>query len=116
MLPPLVTERLPLEQVFSNLISNAIKHHPRFDGKVQISCQDLGSAYEFAISDDGKCIAPEYHEKIFGIFQTLEARDRTENTGIGLAIVKKIVENQGGKIKIESIEGKGAKFSFSWNK
>ncbi|MBA2748741.1 MAG: diguanylate cyclase, partial [Tatlockia sp.] len=66
--------------------------------------------------DDGKGIAPEYHEKIFGIFQTLEARDRTENTGIGLAIVKKVVENQGGKIKIESIEGKGAKFSFSWNK
>lgn len=115
-MPTLVTERLPLEQVFSNLISNAIKHHPRFDGKVQISCQDLGSAYEFAVSDDGKGIAPEYHEKIFGIFQTLEARDRTENTGIGLAIVKKIVENQGGKIKIESIEGKGAKFSFNWNK
>ncbi len=115
-MPTLVTERLPLEQVFSNLISNAIKHHPRFDGKVQISCQDLGSAYEFAVSDDGKGIAPEYHEKIFGIFQTLEARDRTENTGIGLAIVKKIVENQGGKIKIESNEGKGAKFSFSWNK
>lgn len=115
-MPTLVTERLPLEQVFSNLISNAIKHHPRFDGKVQISCQDLGSAYEFAVSDDGKGIAPEYHEKIFGIFQTLEARDRTENTGIGLAIVKKIVGNQGGKIKIESIEGKGAKFSFNWNK
>ena len=76
----------------------------------------MGSAYEFAVSDDGKGIAPEYHEKIFGIFQTLEARDRTENTGIGLAIVKKIVENQGGKIKIESIEGKGAKFSFNWNK
>lgn len=115
-MPTLVTEKLPLEQVFSNLISNAIKHHPRPDGKVQISCQDLGAAYEFAISDDGKGIAPEYHEKIFGIFQTLEARDRTENTGIGLAIVKKVVENQGGKIKIESIEGKGAKFSFSWNK
>ncbi|MBW4663863.1 MAG: PAS domain S-box protein [Chroococcus sp. CMT-3BRIN-NPC107] len=115
-MPTLVTERLSLEQVFSNLISNAIKHHPRPDGKVQVSCQDLGTSYEFAVADDGKGIAPEYHEKIFGIFQTLEARDRNENTGIGLAIVKKIVENYGGKIKIESTEGKGAKFSFTWNK
>ncbi len=115
-MPTLVTERLPLEQVFSNLIGNAIKHHPRPDGKVQIFVQDEGSTYEFAISDDGKGIAPEYHEKIFGIFQTLEARDRCENTGIGLAIVKKIVENHGGKIKIVSQEGKGAIFSFTWNK
>ncbi len=115
-MPTLVTERLSLEQVFSNLIGNAIKHHPRPDGKVQVFCQDLGTSYEFAVADDGKGIAPEYHEKIFGIFQTLEARDRNENTGIGLAIVKKIVENYGGKIKIESGEGEGAKFSFTWNK
>ncbi len=115
-MPTLVTERLSLEQVFSNLIGNAIKHHPRLDGKVQISCVDKGACYEFAIADDGKGIAPEYHEKIFGIFQTLEARDRTENTGIGLAIVKKIVENHGGKIKVESLEGEGAKFVFTWNK
>ncbi len=77
-MPTFVTERLPLEQVFSNLIGNGIKHHPRVDGKVQISCLDRGSTYEFTVADDGKGIAPEYHEKIFGIFQTLEARDRTE--------------------------------------
>lgn len=115
-MPTLVTERLPLEQVFSNLIGNAIKHHPRPDGKVQISCQDKGTSYEFTVADDGNGIAPEYHEKIFGIFQTLEARDRSENTGIGLAIVKKIVENYGGRIKIVSQEGNGASFSFTWNK
>lgn len=115
-MPTLVTERLPLEQVFSNLIGNAIKHHPRLDGKVQVSCLDKGSSYEFAVADDGNGIAPEYHDKIFGIFQTLEARDRSENTGIGLAIVKKIVENHGGKIKVESNEGIGAKFIFTWNK
>ena len=115
-MPTFITEKLPLEQVFSNLIGNAIKHHPRLDGKVKISFQSKGSSYEFTIADDGKGIAPEYHDKIFGIFQTLEARDRNENTGIGLAIVKKIVENHGGKIKIESQEGKGASFSFTWNK
>ncbi len=115
-MPTFITERLPLQQVFSNLISNAIKHHSRPDGKVKVSVQDRGKAYEFSVADDGKGIAPEYHEKIFGIFQTLEARDRNENTGIGLAIVKKIVENHGGKIKIESTEGEGANFIFTWNK
>lgn len=115
-MPTFITERLPLQQVFSNLISNAIKHHSRPDGKVKVSVQDRGKAYEFSVADDGKGIASEYHEKIFGIFQTLEARDRNENTGIGLAIVKKIVENYGGKIKIESTEGEGATFIFTWNK
>jgi len=115
-IPILVTERLPLEQVFTNLISNAIKHHPRQDGKVRISVQDQKSFYEFAVTDDGAGIAPQYHEKVFGIFQTLEARDKTENTGIGLAIVKKIIEGQGGTIRLESHEGQGAKFCFTWAK
>lgn len=115
-MPTLVTHRLPLEQVFSNLLSNAIKHHPRTDGKVQISVQDKGSLYEFAVADDGSGIAPQYHEKVFGLFQTLEARDKTENTGIGLAIVKKIVEGQGGSICLESQEGQGATFRFTWPK
>ncbi|MBD0304281.1 MAG: PAS domain S-box protein [Tolypothrix sp. T3-bin4] len=115
-MPTFMTERLPLEQVFTNLISNALKHHPRLDGKVQISVQDLKSFYEFTVADDGAGIAPQYHEKVFGIFQTLEARDKSENTGIGLAIVKKIVERQGGTICLESQEGLGAKFRFTWRK
>lgn len=115
-LPTFITERLPLEQVFTNLISNAIKHHPRLDGKIKISVQDQKSFYEFAVSDDGAGIAPQYHEKVFGIFQTLEARDKIENTGIGLAIVKKIVERQGGTIRLESQAGQGATFYFTWLK
>jgi light-regulated signal transduction histidine kinase (bacteriophytochrome) len=115
-MPTLVTQRLPLEQVFSNLLSNAIKHHPRTDGRVQISVQNQGSLYEFAVADDGSGIAPQYQEKVFGIFQTLEARDKSENTGIGLAIVKKIVESQGGTIRLESQEGQGATFRFTWPK
>ncbi len=115
-IPTLLTERLPLEQVFSNLISNAIKHHPGTDGRIQISCCDMGNFYQFAVADDGSGIAPEYHEKVFGIFQTLEARDKSENTGIGLAIVKKIVENQGGTVWLESQVGKGATFHFTWPK
>lgn len=113
-MPTFVTQRLPLQQVFTNLISNAIKHHPRIDGKVRIFVQNLESFYEFAVADDGAGIAPQYHQKVFGIFQTLEARDKTENTGIGLAIVKKIVEGQGGSISLESQQGQGATFRFTW--
>lgn len=115
-MPTLITQRLALFQVFSNLIDNAIKHHHRADGQVTISVEDQGRFYEFAVADDGPGIAPQYHEKIFGIFQTLQARDKMENTGIGLAIVKKIVESQGGRIRLESEEGKGAIFRFTWHK
>ena len=115
-MPTLVTERLPLEQVFTNLLSNAIKHHPRTDGRVQISVQEQGAFYEFAVVDDGAGIAPQYHEKVFSIFQTLQARDKSENTGIGLAIVKKIVEGHKGTITLESQEGQGAVFRFTWPK
>lgn len=115
-MPVLFTERLPLGQVFSNLIGNAIKHNHRADGRVQISVQDLGDFYEFAIADNGPGIAPQYHEKIFVIFSTLEARDKVENTGIGLSLVKKIVEDRGGTIQVESSEGEGATFRFTWPK
>ncbi|MDY6802350.1 MAG: PAS domain S-box protein [Cyanobacteriota bacterium] len=115
-IPTLVTERVPLDQVFSNLISNSIKHHDRPDGRVKISGRDSGSFYEFTITDDGPGIEPKYHEKIFVIFQTLEARDKTENTGIGLSIVKKVVESRGGTISLESQLGRGTSFRFTWPK
>ncbi|MCU0543447.1 MAG: PAS domain S-box protein [Oscillatoriaceae cyanobacterium Prado104] len=115
-MPTFVTERLPLQQVFANLISNAIKHNRRGWGYVQISVKELDDYYEFAVADDGLGIAPQYHEKVFAIFQTLEARDKVENTGIGLSLVKKIVEGQGGSISLESAEGDGATFRFTWPK
>ncbi|MBD3881212.1 CHASE3 domain-containing protein [Phormidium tenue FACHB-886] len=115
-LPVFKTRKLLLRQVFLNLIGNAIKHHPNNTGKIRISCQDRGDSYEFAVIDDGSGIHPAYHEKIFVIFQTLEARDTKESTGIGLAIVKKIVETEGGKVWVESTEGEGATFYFTWLK
>ncbi|MFN6567855.1 PAS domain S-box protein [Dendronalium sp. ChiSLP03b] len=115
-MPTLFAKRFPLQQVFANLIDNAIKHHSRTDGRVKISVQDQGRYYKFAVADDGPGIAPEYHEKVFVIFQTLEARDRKENTGIGLAIVKKIVETEGGTIILDSISGAGSTFHFTWPK
>ncbi|HJZ46745.1 MAG TPA: CHASE3 domain-containing protein [Roseiflexaceae bacterium] len=115
-MPTILTDRLRLQQVFQNLISNAIKHHNRADGHVEVSVRDIGRMYEFALADDGPGIAPEYHEKIFVIFQTLAARDKVEGTGIGLALIKKIVENHGGRVWVESAEGTGTTFRFTWPK
>ncbi len=115
-MPTFVTERLLLQQVFSNLISNAIKHNRAESGHVKISVKELDDFYEFSVEDDGPGIDPQYHDKVFVIFQTLEARDKVENTGIGLSLVKKIVEGQGGTISLESAEGEGATFRFTWPK
>jgi signal transduction histidine kinase len=115
-MPILRVERIRLQQVFMNLISNAIKHNTRTQGRVAISVRDLGGLYEFAVADDGPGIAPQYHDQIFVIFQTLEARDKVDNTGIGLSLVKKIVEAQGGTVTVESAEGAGATFRFTWPK
>lgn len=115
-MPTFITARLPLKQVFSNLISNAIKHHDQGRGQVTISARDLGAFYEFVVADDGPGIAPQFHRKIFVILQTLRSKDETESSGIGLALVKKIVENQGGTITLESAAGQGATFRFTWPK
>ncbi|WP_173809881.1 sensor histidine kinase [Hymenobacter caeli] len=116
-LPTLVTTRVQLEQVFTNLISNAVKYHEHLESAtLRIGCDDADAFYRFSVADDGPGIAPEYHERIFVIFQTLVERDTLESTGVGLAIVKKIVERQGGTIGVESALGQGATFFFTWPK
>lgn len=111
-LPVIIFPKVNLEQLFSNLISNAVKYHDKPEGEIDIGYKDLPEWHEFYVSDDGPGISSEYHEKIFVIFQTLQARDNVESTGIGLTIVKKIIEDRGGSIKVDSAEGKGAKFIF----
>jgi len=115
-LPTIQTERPMLQQVFMNLIGNAIKHANRADARVAITSRRVGPFYEFSIKDNGPGIAAEFHERIWGIFQTLEARDRVEGAGIGLALVKKIVESQKGRAWVESAPGTGATFRFLWKK
>jgi len=114
-LPTFRTKRVMLNQVLANLIGNAIKHHDRRDGKVEISVQEYPEFYEFVISDDGRGIDPKQQTRIFDIFQTLEGQDK-QSTGIGLTIVKKIVETEGGKIQLKSEVGKGSTFSFTWSR
>ncbi|MGZ5303378.1 MAG: sensor histidine kinase [Bacteroidia bacterium] len=113
-MPVLITERMYLEQVFTNLISNAIKYHDRPDGHIEIGVSSDNKFYTFYVKDDGPGIESEYHERIFVIFQTLKERDAFESTGVGLAIVKKIVEDKGGKIWVESQLDKGSVFYFTW--
>lgn len=116
-LPTIQTNRVQLQQVFTNLISNAVKyHHEPERGLIRIGCVEGPRFYTFSVADNGPGIAAEYHERIFVIFQTLTERDTLESTGVGLAIVKKMVERQGGAIHVESAEGKGASFIFTWPK
>jgi PAS domain S-box-containing protein len=115
-LPILSANRLLLSQVFANTIGNAIAHHDRSDGLIMIFGQARSDCYEFAIADDGVGIAPEYHERIFRIFQAVNPQNRSDSTGIGLAIVKKIVEAEGGTIWLESQLGEGTTFYFTWPK
>ena len=113
-MPTLHTQRLPLQQVFQNLLSNAIKHHDKAEGHIHVGVRGCEGGHAFSVADDGPGIAPKYHDRIWTLFQTLEAQDKVDNTGVGLALVKKIVEAQGGTVSVTSEEGGGAIFHFVW--
>jgi signal transduction histidine kinase len=132
-MPVIFGERLRLQQVFLNLIGNAVKHHDKPRGRISVGWRDVpdgdakgadgkavqgkaaeGGMVEFSVSDDGPGIDPKYHDLIFVIFQTLQPRDKVEGTGLGLSLVRKIVESQGGTIAVESQPGHGATFRFTW--
>ncbi|MDQ1303009.1 MAG: Histidine kinase, partial [Pseudomonadota bacterium] len=116
-LPLIRAHQAPLEQVLRNLINNAIKHHPTKDGRVRVYAQDKGDELLFAVEDDGTGIPQEYAEKVFQMFQTLQPRDDMEGSGMGLAIVKRIVEWQGGRIWFHGGPGGcGTVFKFTWKK
>ncbi len=111
------TDAIRLQQVLQNLIGNAYKYHP--DPKelsVSVTVTEGDERLDFEISDNGMGIDPRYHDKIFEMFQTLNAEKNACGTGIGLAIVKKIVNLYGGEIRLESEPGMGCSFSFDWPK
>jgi signal transduction histidine kinase len=114
-MPVLTTEKVPFLQVFNNLISNAIKYNDKSVSEIEISYEERTDHFIFAVGDNGPGIAPQYHDKIFKIFQTLNGNS-IESTGVGLAIVKKILDDRKQKITIQSEPGKGSRFSFTWPK
>lgn len=115
-LPELFGEKLKLEQVFTNLISNALKYTPQENGTLIITSKEYPGYYEFSIKDNGIGIDARYHKKIFELFQTLREKNEKESTGIGLAIVKKILDERQEKITVNSEPGQGSEFVFTWKK
>ena len=114
--PSFLTEKVKLHEIFQNLITNAIKYNDKKEANIHVSCKDLGSTWEFTVEDNGIGIKPEHIGKIFSIFHTLQPKDSSDSTGIGLTIVKKLVEQMGGEISVYSEFGKGSQFSFTWPK
>ena len=114
-LPTIPFERTRMEQVFQNLLGNAVKYMDKPEGRITISCTDADddSNWKFSVSDNGPGIDEKYYRKIFQIFQTLKPRDEVESTGVGLTIVRKIVNMYGGEITVESKLGKGSTFHFT---
>lgn len=113
VLPTLIGEPTRLHQVFQNLISNAVKFLDKPHGQIRIGCTDDGPCWRFSVADNGPGIDAQYFDKIFQIFQTLSPRDERESTGIGLTVVKKIVEEWGGRVWVDSVVGQGSTFSFT---
>ncbi len=112
-LPTIRADGPQMIQLFQNLVGNAIKFRGDRPPVIRIGARREGGFWIFSISDNGIGIAPEFHDKVFMIFQRLHARDKYPGTGIGLAICKKIVDRQGGRIWVESEVGGGSTFYFS---
>lgn len=112
-LPVIECEQTRITQVFQNLLSNAIKYIDKPQGQIRIGCVEEDSFWKFSIADNGPGIEKKYFERIFRMFQTLSPRDEFESTGVGLTVVKKIVEMYGGKIWVESKVGEGSTFLFT---
>jgi len=113
-LPVFTTGAAPLHQVLRNLIANAIGHHDRADGRVEVAAVERDTQWEFEVRDDGPGIPEHDIERGFARFVRLDAQ--SEGSGMGLPLVKKIVERGGGKVGVVSEPGKGTTFPFTWPK
>lgn len=105
-----------LRQVFQNLIGNALQHTNKPRMEIRIEWADREAFWEFRVADNGPGIEARHYERIFKMFQTLTPKDITNSTGVGLALVKRIVEQAGGRVWVESRVGEGSTFVFTWPK
>ena len=108
--------RMPLQQILTNLIGNAVKHHHKKVGCIEVTVEDCGYYYVFSVKDDGPGIPAQFHEQVFKIFQTLKPRDQVEGSGMGLAMARKLIDAYGGTLALESADGQGSVFRFTWPK
>ncbi len=112
-LPVLMCKKTHIRQVFHNLLSNAVKHMDKEKGQIKVGCLEENGFWKFSVVDNGPGIDQKYFKKIFKIFQMLSPTDKTESTGIGLSIAKKIVKMDAGRIWVESNPGEGSTFFFT---
>lgn len=116
-LPTLLTSKIKLQQVLQNLISNAVKYNDKKSAVIEIGCTDKGNWYEFFVKDNGPGIFEKDHDRIFKVFETTgNASHKDSSTGVGLNLLKILVEEQGGRIWVESTPGDGSTFYFEWQK
>jgi len=116
VMPVIECEETRIMQVFQNLLSNAIKYMDKEQGQINVGCTEEDGLWRFSVCDNGPGIEEKHFEKIFQMFQTLSSRDEYESTGVGLTVVKKIVELYGGSIWVESKVGEGSTFFFTFPK
>lgn len=109
-----LASKTQLFQVLNNLIGNGIKYHDKHAGNIEISAIKTIDEIEITVKDDGPGIEDKFHSKIFEMFGTANKKSRTDSTGIGLAIVKKIITQNGGKITINSAPNQGTTFIFTF--
>jgi len=112
-LPTVAIERTRITQVFQNLLSNAVKYMDKPQGHIQIACEQDTGMFKFSVADNGPGIEEKHFDRVFQIFQTLKPKDTFESTGVGLTLVKKIVEMYNGKIWLESKFTEGTTFFFT---
>ncbi|MFQ6053620.1 MAG: ATP-binding protein [Candidatus Bathyarchaeia archaeon] len=112
-LPVIPVQRIWIRELFTNLIDNGLKFNESETPRVEVMCEERSSDYLFKVRDNGIGIEEQYHERIFNLFERLHTKEEYEGTGAGLAICKKIVENFGGEIWVESTPGKGSTFFFT---
>lgn len=112
-LPVILCEKTRIQQVFQNLLSNAVKYQDKSKGEIKVFCEDQDYQWKFTVADNGRGIPESHREKIFQLFVTLNGPANGASTGVGLAVIKKIVEMYGGKVHVESKIGVGSSFSFT---
>jgi signal transduction histidine kinase len=115
-LPVVKGEAVRLRQLFQNLIANAIRYCDKPQIEVRVDWADADPFWELSVRDNGPGIEQRHFERIFKMFQTLSPKDKTDSTGVGLALVKRIVERVGGRVWVESHLGEGSTFHFTWPK
>ncbi len=112
-LPVITSEPTRIQQVFQNLLSNAVRFMDKPEGLIKVGCTEENGCWKFSVSDNGPGIAEQQFERIFKLFQTLQPKDQCESTGVGLTLVKKIIESYGGKVWLTSQIGEGTTFFFT---